>query len=167
MTATTGITPSHAIGYPAAPRARAVRRADAVRAASRRLAATLLVLMAAGSLALWTVVPAGVLWLASHAASSSTELSAAPALVALVGIPVAIGLGARALARLERVYLRLAGSERRRSRQAPAWRRSMSDSSSHREPSVLERLMVASVLVAAITFTGWFLTSAHVPVVSA
>jgi hypothetical protein len=166
MTATTGIT-QHAIGYPAAPRARPARRADAARAASRRLAATLLVLMATGSLALWTVVPAAVLWFASQAASSSTELSAAPALVALIGIPVAIGLGARALARLEAVYLRLAGSGRDRSGHLPAWRRAISDTPLRPEPSVLERLMVASVLVAAITFTAWFLVSAHMPVVAA
>jgi hypothetical protein len=121
--------------------------------------------MVAGSFALWTVIPIAGLWLAARIAGSSSHLSAAPALVVLVGIPAAVALGAKALARLEREFLRMTGTDP--SRRIPAWRRSLSDSSPRSPAGMLDKIMVASVLVAALTFITWFVLLAGPPVLSA
>ena len=133
-----------------------------LRAAGRRgAAAGLLGLLGLGSLALWTAVPARGLWLASQLSESSTQVSAGPALAALLGIPGAMLLGAAGLARVERVYLDLTGH--RRYGRVPAWRRSLSDSRTGPSASVLDKAMVVSVIAAALTFTAWFLLFAGSP----
>jgi hypothetical protein len=103
---------------------------------------------------MWTAIPFGGLWLAAQLNGGSTRLSTAAALVAVFGIPIAMVLASRSLARLERVYMRLTGTSR--SRHAPATRRSVSDASAGPPPSVLETIMVVSVLIAIVAFAGWF-----------
>jgi hypothetical protein len=115
----------------------------------------LLAALAAGALALWTVVPAGALWTAAH-------LSAGPSgyLAAALLIPAAIGLGGRGLVRIEDSYLRLTGASAP-VRTVPAWRRSISDTGSNRATSVLDSIMAGSVLTAVASFAIWFLFFAH------
>src|SRR6478672_11898367 len=62
--------------------------------------------MAIGSVALWTVVPAGVLWLVARLGAASGHLTLGVCLAVAVGIPTAIALGGQALVRVERVYMR-------------------------------------------------------------
>jgi hypothetical protein len=111
--------------------------------------------MAVGSVALWTAIPAGVLWLAAKVSGGSiTEVSGASAVVICGGIPLAMALGGKVLGQLERRYLRLTGTTARPT--VPAYRRSLSDSNSPPPATVLEKIMVFSVLSAAAAFTGWF-----------
>jgi hypothetical protein len=111
--------------------------------------------MAAGSVALWTLVPAGVLWLASRMTTTAGTPSAGILLAIAVAIPTAMVLSARALVRLERVHTRITGAAAR-TPLVPGWRRSLSDSSALGPSSVLEKMMVASVLLAVIALATWF-----------
>jgi len=110
--------------------------------------------MAVGSVALWTVVPAGVLWLVSRLSAGSGHLTLGVCLAA-VGIPTAMALGGQALIRVERVYMRMTGTTAT-ARVVPGWRRSLSDSDALGPASVLEKLMVASVLLAVVALATWF-----------
>jgi hypothetical protein len=149
------VTAAQGLAYPV-PVPKQGGRVDtgAERVARTGAAKGLVGLMVLGSLALWTAVPLGGLWLASQLTGSVTRLEAAPALVVLVGMPVAMALGGMGLARLECRYLRLTGTTR--ARRVPAYRRSVSDSSSGPEASVLDKITVVSVLTAAVAFAGWF-----------
>jgi hypothetical protein len=116
------------------------------------------VTMAVGSVALWTVVPAGVLWLVSRLSAASGQLTFGVCLAVAVGIPTAIALGGQALVRVERVYMRMTGTTT--ARVVPGWRRSLSDSDALGPASALEKLMVASVLLALVALATWFVALA-------
>jgi hypothetical protein len=130
-------------------------RQSARQAAIAGLGAT----MAVGSVALWTVVPAGVLWLVSRLSAASGHLTLGVCLAVALGIPTAIALGAQALVRVERVYMRMTGTTAT-ARSVPGWRRSLSDSDAVGPASPLEKLMVASVLLALVALATWFVAFA-------
>jgi hypothetical protein len=117
--------------------------------------------MAIGSVALWTVVPLGALWLAAHLPGSPSQLSETLALVALGALSAGVAAGVRVLSRVEDVYLRLPGVERKP--RPPAWRRSLTDTRSASPGSVLDTVMVAAVFVAGTVFVGWLLLFAGSP----
>lgn len=123
------------------------------RLARRSEAAALIVLMVIGSVSLPTAVPLGGLWVASQLTESFLQPSTASVLVALLGIPAAMGLTGKGLAHLERRHRRVTGTTRRP--RMPAYQRSISDSSP--DASALEILMTISVLAGAVAFAGWFL----------
>ncbi len=147
---------------PAYPRVAVRRRrrglaigVDAGQVARRVAAGGLIGAMTLGSLALWTAVPAGGLWLASQFTTGAGRLSAISALIAIVGIPVAMAAGAKALTWLDLLYMRL--TDRPIEAYVPAWRRSVSDTSSGPPSGVLDKIMVGSVIAATLAFAGWFL----------
>ena len=153
------VTAATGLAYPVPARRRRARVAtgiDVGQVARRAAPGGLIVVMALGAFALWTAVPVGVLWLASQVTETSSHLSAAPILVAAVGIPGGMALGARALGRLDLLYVRMTG-RRVSSAYVPSWRRSLSDAGAPPAPGVLDKIMVASFLAAAIAFAGWFL----------
>ena len=92
---------------------------DAGRLARRGEAAGLIVLMAIGSVALWTAVPVAGLWLASQFTTDFTQPTTASAVTVMLGIPALMaltgkgpgGLGARGRARVRRLVLLLRGVE--------------------------------------------------------
>jgi hypothetical protein len=96
-----------------------------------------------------------VLWLASRLTVSAGTPSAGILLAIAAGIPTAMVLSAQALVRVERLYTRMTGAPAR-PRVAPGWRRSLSDSSAPGPASALEKMMVASVMLAAIALATWF-----------
>jgi len=151
------------VGYPGlATGAQATRtlRGLPVRQTARQAAiAGLGATMAVGSVALWTVVPAGVLWLASRLSAASGHLTLGICLAVAVAIPTAIALGGQALVGVERVYMRVTGTIAT-PRVVPGWRRSLSDSDALGPASVLEKLMVASVLLALVALATWFVAFA-------
>ena len=106
---------------------RAVRGLKVHQASRKAAIAGLGATMALGSVALWTVVPAGVLWLVSRLSAASGQLTLGVCLAVAVGIPTAIALGGQALVRVERVYMRMTGTTAT-ARVVPGWRRSLSDS---------------------------------------
>jgi hypothetical protein len=133
--------------------------AEVARAAHTLAAAGLVIAIALGSLTVWTGVPLGGLWLASQLSDSLIALPVAPALAVAVGIPAGMVLGVRALASLERIRLRLT-ARTPRAGVVPGWRRSISDSSAPAQAGLLEKLMVANVLMAVGAVVIWFFTLA-------
>ena len=150
---------ANSVGYPApATGAHATRalRGLFVRSSGRRAAIVGLgATMAVGSVALWTVIPAAVLWLVSRVSAGSGHVTLGACLAVAVGIPAAMALGGQALVRVERVYMRMTGTTTT-ARVVPGWRRSLSDSDALGPASVLEKLMVASVLLAVVALATWF-----------
>ena len=134
---------------------RATGRTEIERIARILAAATLLVFMAVGSVAIWTAVPLVGLWIASQLTDSYPQLAVGPTLAAAFGIPGAMVLGVKGLALLENSYERRTGKPPR-ARVMPVWRRSIRDSRSHVPASVLEKLMVANVLIAVSGLVLWF-----------
>ena len=130
-----------------------------LRYASRELArpiaaAALITVMVVGSVAVWTVIPIMGLWVASQLSDSNVQMGAVPLLVAAGGIPAAMAFAVSLLGRVERLHMRVTGTAPQ-ARVVPAWQRSLSDSRSVRL-TVLDRIMVASVLVAMIAMGVWF-----------
>jgi hypothetical protein len=114
----------------------------------------LMALMAVGSVAMWTVIPIAGLWVASRLSDSYTQMGVAPLLAAAVGIPVAMAVAAKLLARVERLHMRITGTAPP-SRVVPARRRSLGDSRPERL-TTLDRILVLSVLVAMVAMAVWF-----------
>lgn len=131
---------------------------DAAPIARRIGAAALMALMAVGAVAVWTVIPIAGLWFASQLTDSPAQIGVVPLLAAAGGIPAAMAFTGKLLARAERLHMRLTGTAPR-VRVEPAWRRSLGDSGSVRL-TVLEKIMVASVLMATIAMAIWFFASA-------
>jgi hypothetical protein len=148
-----------ALAYPeptSAPLADRVAGGVGVRRIARAAAPKgLVVLMAAGSVAIWTLIPLGGLWLASQLSDSFTELSPAPLLVATAAIPAAMILATKALALLERLHLRATEAEVR-ARRLPARRPGMTGNDSPPETGVLETIMVANAVLAVAGLAIWF-----------
>jgi hypothetical protein len=128
----------------AAPEA-LVRRV--ARPVDRMVAALLLLLMAAGSLALWVAVPAGVmLGLTPLSESKSYHL-----LVALVGVPAAMILVGLLLFWLHGLYLRVSGH----------WRYDEEEGRPKRPRGPLEPLLAWSFVIALVALAFWFFFLPH------
>lgn len=116
--------------------------------------------MALGSVAMWLVVPFGLIYLVAHLVSSSQ-----PGLAAyfglLVAIPVCMVAIGKGLARLDRLYGRVSGQQQAVRVQLP-WHRSMrGERVSTRQRTVLDVVMVISVGIALLIFVVWFFGFAH------
>jgi hypothetical protein len=83
----------------------AMERGPLIRMLDRFAAAFLLVLLAAGSLVLWTGIPLGLLWLLSRATDSWTGHF----VMGVVLIPLGMALFASVLFWLNALYLRVTG----------------------------------------------------------
>jgi hypothetical protein len=128
------------------------------------MAATFVVaVMMLGAVSMWTVIPFGWIWVGSML-SSSQQPSGGPYMVVFVGIVCSIIAMAWVLSRLNRLYARITGSTSLPGRYLPAWRKSLSD---EREGppgvSVLEAVILASVLLAGAAMAIWFFIAAGSP----
>jgi hypothetical protein len=127
-----------------------------VEAGSRGLAAVLLIiLMAIGSIAMWLVVPVGLIYLASQLQGSS-QPSLGPYLVVIFGLPIGMIVIGKLLGRLDRYYHKVTRTERDVRVQMP-WMKSMrGERDSGRPFRMLNVVMVTSVTLAGICFGIWF-----------
>jgi hypothetical protein len=130
--------------------------------------AGVIALMAAGGLAMWIANP--VLWLlVTSRLQDGTQPSMGPYALMLVGIVltcVAIGKG---LAMLNRAYARRTGSSPQ-VRVIVPWRRSLRGGRSRRREtdgrlpvSVLDVIMVLSVVLAVASFSTWYFVTNPTP----
>jgi hypothetical protein len=130
-----------------------------------RLAGFVLIcVMALGSVAMWLGVPYGWLWVASHVADRQGHLTLGPVMIIVICIPVSMVLCAVLLTRLNDLYYRVTGHELEEGpRQAP-WMRSMrGERAPKRTRTVLDVVMVLSVLLALISFELWYVLFAGSP----
>jgi hypothetical protein len=125
------------------------------RALSKPAALILILLMAAGSIAMWVVVPVAWLYLGSQMQKGSTP-SLGPYVLVLVGIIVSMIVLGKLLGWLDRVYAIVIGVSRQQRIQAP-WAKSMrGERGSGRERTVLDGVMAVSVGLALVAFGVWF-----------
>jgi hypothetical protein len=129
-------------------------RPQAMSGGDRIAAATLLVLMAIGSFALWTVVPLGCLWVGSKAAGSSAE----EYVIALPLTIVAMLMLGMLLAWLNRTYLAVTGILA----QYEAEEEELGVTVRHlRGP--IEPILVGSLVIAIAVMVVWFFLLAKDP----
>ena len=146
----------------------ATTSASAVRTRRQKLlwspvAIVLVLLMAAGSVVMWVGLPLGLIWLAS-ALTDSSQPSMGPYLLILIGLPVGMFVIGKALGSLDRVHGRITGRIDDRPQRA-AWLQSMRDERGPRRKrrSVLDTVMIVSVLLALLAGAVWFLAFAGSP----
>lgn len=129
----------------------------------RGLAASALFLgMLLAALALWTAIP--LAWLYIGSMVSKTQFpSSGPYAVVGIGILVTIVLDAWLIGRLNALYVRLTGTNRL-TPMRPAWLKSMRDTGGLTgTTTVVEAVMIGSVLLAAAVFVVWFFLLAGSP----
>lgn len=130
--------------------------------ANRLTAAVVATAMLLIALSLWTVIPLAWLWIGSQLAATQFP-TLGPYAVVLFGVIASILAGAWLLGLLNELYLRLTGTHD----VVPirlGWLRSLRDSSrTQHPPSVLETVIVGSVVIALVVFVIWFFTLAGSP----
>jgi hypothetical protein len=115
------------------------------------------------ALALWTAIPVGWLYIGSKASQTQFPAEGPYAIVA-VGILVSIVADAWLIGFLNGVYMRITGTNRL-SPMRPSWLKSTRDSSPMRgTTTVVEAVMMGSVLLAVLVFVGWFILLAGSPI---
>lgn len=126
-------------------------------------AAFLILLMAAGSIAVWIAIPIGWLWIGSQIADSQ-QTSMGLYLLVMVGILVSVLAVAKGLGWLDRHYARVIGVPEGGPRLPLPWLRSMrGERGTGRRTSVLDIVMIGSVSIAGLAMAVWFLVFAGSP----
>jgi hypothetical protein len=130
------------------------------------VALALVLLMAAGSVVMWIGLPLGLVWLAS-AITDSSQPSMGPYLLILLGLPAGMFAIGKALGALDRLHGRITGRLDDGPRRA-AWLQSMRDERGprRRRRSVLDTVMIVSVLAAVVAGAIWFAVFAGSPLPS-
>ncbi len=134
--------------------------------APRALAASAVFLdMLFTALALWTAIPLGWIWIGSKVSESQFP-SEGPYAVVAVGILVSIVIDAWLIGVLNSAYVRLTGTDRL-APMRPGWLKSMRDSTAPAGmTTVVEAVMMGSVVLAAAVFVAWFFLLAGSPLPS-
>jgi hypothetical protein len=115
----------------------------------------LVLLMAVGSALMWVGLPLGLIWVASLLADSS-QPSLGPYLLVIVGLPVGMVLVGKALSELDHAHGKLTGTLEQGQFRAP-WLKSMRDDRARkRRRSVLDVVMLGSVLLCVAVLAVWF-----------
>jgi hypothetical protein len=118
-------------------------------------AVMLVLLMAVLSVVMWIGVPLGLIYVASQLADSSNP-SAGPYVLVLIGLPIGMAIVGKCLGILDRAHGRLTGRIDD-SRRPATWMRSMrAERVSTRRAGVLDRVMITSVALAILAFGVWF-----------
>jgi hypothetical protein len=140
-----------------------LRRHRPVSGAAAGFVVTVMIL---GAVSMWTVIPYGWLWIGSRLSHTQAP-SGGPYMIVFFGIVCSIIAMSWVLSRLNRLYVRITGSEKLPTRYLPAWKKSLSD---ERETphgmSVLEAVILSSVLLAALAMLVWFFIAAGSPLPS-
>ena len=128
--------------------------------------AGIVVLMVAGSLGLWIGDPVLWLWITAKL-EEGTQPSMGPYFLAIAGITFTAVAIAKALSRLNRLYAHVSGSEPTLRIIVP-WRRSLrgergEDEDAKLPVSVLDVVMVVSVVIAVIAFATWWIVVQPTP----
>ncbi len=125
-------------------------------------ASAIFLLMLLGALALWTAIPVGWIWIGSQVASTQFPAEGPYAIVA-VGIVLTILFDAWLIGRLNALYVHVTGTNRL-TPMRPSWLKSMRDSGGPAgTTSVVEAVMMGSVLLACAVFAAWFFLLAGSP----
>lgn len=131
---------------------------------ARGLAASIIfVLMLFAALSLWTAIPLSWIYIASKLSHTQFP-SQGPYFVVAAGIIVSVLLVAWLIGRLNRLYIQITGTNRL-APMRPAWLKSMRDTSSAAgTTTVVEAVLMGSVMLALACLTVWFFLLAGSPI---
>jgi hypothetical protein len=130
--------------------------------AGRGIAASVVfVAMLFAALSLWTVIPLSWIYIGSKVASTQFP-SQGPYAVVAIGIILSIMLVAWMIGRLNALYMRITGTNRL-TPMRPSWTKSMHDTAPVGTTTVVEAVLVCSVLLAGLVFVAWFFLIAGSP----
>ena len=131
-------------------------------ASTRMAQVALIALMAIGSIAMWIVIPIGWVWIASQSTDSSAP-SLGPYLMVLAGVPISMVIVGKLLSKLNNVYSNVTGKSHKVRVQMP-WHKSMRGERDEPRPrTVLDVVMVISVITAGLAFGIWWAVFAGSP----
>lgn len=126
-------------------------------------AALVFLVMLLAALSLWTAIPLSWIYIASKVSHTQFP-SQGPYMVVAVGIVLTVLVDAWLIARLNHLYMRITGTNRL-SPLRPAWLKSMRDTSAPvGTTTVVEAVLIGSVLLAVAAFTAWFFVLAGSPI---
>jgi hypothetical protein len=125
-------------------------------------ASLIFVAMLLAALSLWTALP--LTWLYIGSKVSHTQFPAeAPYMVVIVGLISSIVIVAWLISRLNRLYMEITGTNRL-APMRPSWMRSMRDTPVQTgTTTVVEAVLMGSVLLAALALSVWFFLLAGSP----
>jgi hypothetical protein len=131
---------------------------------ARALAASLVFLaMLLAAFALWTAIPLSWVYIASKLSETQFP-SGGPYAVVAIGILVSILVVAWLIGRLNELYVRITGTNRLAPIR-PAWLKSMRDTGGPQSSvTVVEAVLMSSVMLAALALTLWFFLLAGSPI---
>jgi hypothetical protein len=132
--------------------------------AGRSIAASVVfVAMLFAALSLWTVIPLSWIYIGSKVASTQFP-SQGPYAVVAIGIIISIVLVAWMIGRLNALYMRITGTNQL-TPMRPSWMKSMRDTTAPvGSTTVVEAVLVGSVLLAGLVFVAWFFLLAGSPI---
>ncbi len=127
-----------------------------------RVAATVVAAaMLVAALSMWTAIP--LTWIYIGSKLSKTQFpSGGPYMIVLVGIVGSILIIAWLIGRLNHLYVRITGTNSVNPMRA-TWLRSMRDTPESQSWTIVEAVIVGSVLLAAAALGAWFLLLAGSP----
>jgi hypothetical protein len=125
-------------------------------------AAVVFLAMLLAAFSLWTLIPLGWVYIASKLAHSQFP-SIGPYMIVIVGIIVTVLVDAWLIGRLNDLYVRVTGSNRLVATR-PGWLKSMRDAAPiQNSVTVVEAVMMSSVMLAALALVTWFFLLAGSP----
>jgi hypothetical protein len=125
-------------------------------------AAVVFLAMLLAAFSLWTLIPLGWVYIASKLAHSQFP-SMGPYAIVIVGIIVTVLVDAWLIGRLNDLYVRVTGSNRLVATR-PGWLKSMRDAAPIQNAvTVVEAVMMSSVMLAALALVTWFFLLAGSP----
>jgi hypothetical protein len=118
--------------------------------------------MLLAAFSLWTLIPLGWVYIASKLSHSQFP-SIGPYMVVVIGIIVTVLVDAWLIGRLNDLYVRVTGSNRLVATR-PGWLKSMRDAAPVQSSvTVVEAVMMSSVMLAALALITWFFLLAGSP----
>jgi len=127
------------------------------------VASVVFVAMLLAAFSIWTAIPLSWIYIGSKVSHTQFP-SGGPYFVVAAGIVVSIVIIAWLIGRLNRLYIQITGTNRL-APMRPAWLKSMRDTSTAPgTTTVVEAVLMASVLLAALSLTVWFFLLAGSPI---
>jgi hypothetical protein len=132
--------------------------------AARALAASLIfVAMLLAALSIWTAIPLGWIYIGSKVSHTQFP-SGGPYFVVAAGILVTVLAVAWLIGRLNSLYVQVTGTNRL-TPMRPTWLKSMRDTSPRADSTtVVEAVLMSSVILAVVVMTCWFFLLAGSPI---
>jgi hypothetical protein len=126
-------------------------------------AGVVFVAMLLAAFSLWTAIPLSWVYIASKVSHTQFP-SSGPYAVVIVGVLASVLFVAWLIGRLNNLYIRITGTNRLEPMR-PTWLKSMRDTGpAQNSVTVVEAVLMSSVMLAAVALTVWFFLLAGSPI---